>query len=298
VINFVTDNKFAGTQAQVQSRLTEIGSGNEVGIDVKQGADLLGGRLHWTSVFNIFFRQETYSSDVAYGESVDRSSLAPGAWSTVAAFNGRTTASGFTQFTFGRPGASMATYYVVPLGHGQATITSSPTAAQKYAATYDSNSTTYDKPQSNRVNWFNSLDFRLNDKETLYSEISLYRAESKLRRLPLGHGGSADTPAVLPANNPHNPFGQTITLTSLRFIDDGPDDVRDYSDLARWVGGARGQIAGSWTYDTALMYTIDHVVDTQVNAVCESLWEQGALAQADPSKAYNPFFLHLHAIGE
>lgn len=290
VINFVTDNKFVGTQAQVQSRLTEIGSGNEVGINVKHGADLMDGRLHWTSLFNIFYRQETYSSDVAYGESADRSSLAPGAWSTVAAFNGRTTASGFTQFTFGLPGASKTTYYVVPLGNGMSTITSSPTAAQKYAATYDPNPVTYDKPQSNRISWFNALDFRLNDKTTLYTEISLYRAESKLRRSPLGYGSGADTPAVLPANNPYNPFGQTITLTSLRFIDDGPDDVHDDSDFARWVGGIRGEIAGSWTYDTALMYTIDHVVDTQVNAVRESLWEQGALAQTNPSKAYNPFY--------
>jgi outer membrane receptor protein involved in Fe transport len=135
--------------------------------------------------------------------------------------------------------------------------------------------------------------------------LALYRAESIMERPPVAYGVGSDTPAVVPASNPYNPFGSAyfgaagvpVTLNAIRFVDDGPELIRDNSDFARWVGGARGEIAGSWTYDTALLYTINHVTDTSENAIRESNWEQYSLVQTDPSKAYNPFFYTFTGTG-
>jgi iron complex outermembrane receptor protein len=305
VINFVTDNKYLGTEATVQSRYAEVGSGSEVGFNAKHGQDLFDGRAHWTSLLDITYRQELYAADAGRGVDADKQSLVPGAWSGVSAFNDRTASSGFTTFTGIMPGTTKsALYYIVPTANG-AGYTSTPTADQKFATTFNVNSVGYSQPESKRINWYNALDFKLNDSTTLYTEAALYRAESIMERPAIAYGVGSDTPAIVPASNPYNPFGTAfygaagvpVTLNAIRFIDDGAELIRDNSDFARWVGGARGQITGSWTYDTALLYTINHVTDTSTNAVRESNWEQGSLTQTDPSKAYNPFFYTFTGTG-
>jgi outer membrane receptor protein involved in Fe transport len=305
VINFVTDNKYVGTEATVQSRYAEVGSGSELGFNAKHGQDLFNGRAHWTSLLDVMYRQELYAADAGRGVDADKQSLVPGAWATVGAFNDRTASSGYTTFIGKMPGTTKsATYYIVPTANGVG-YTSTPTAAQKFATTYNVNQVGYSQPESRRINWFNSLDFVLNEKTTLYTELALYRAESLMERPAVAYGAGSDTAAVVPASNPYNPFGTAyfgaagvpVTLNALRFIDDGPEQIRDNSDFARWVGGARGEIAGSWTYDTALLYTINHVTDTSENAIRESAWEQNALVQTDPSKAYNPFFYTFTGTG-
>jgi len=305
VINFVTDNKYVGTEATVQSRYAEVGSGSELGFNARHGQDLFSGRAHWTSTLDVFYRQELYARDAAQGVDADKQSLVPGAWSTVSAFNDRTASSGYTTFIGKMPGTTKsATYYIVPTANGIG-YTSTPTTDQKFATTFNVNSVGYSQPESKRINWFNSFDFELNDKTTLYTELALYRAESLMERPAVAYGAGSDTAAVVPAGNPYNPFGTAffgaagvpVTLNAMRFIDDGPEMIRDNSDFARWVGGARGEIAGSWTYDTALLYTINHVTDTSENAIRESAWEQYSLVQTDPAKAYNPFFYTFTGTG-
>jgi iron complex outermembrane receptor protein len=299
VINFVTDNKYVGTEVTVQGRQTQIGSGSEAGLSAKHGEDLMDGRMHWTSTMSLFYHQETYADEAGLGVNSDKQNLVPGAWATNSAFNDSTASSGFTSFIGTMPGTTKsATYYVVPTGNGLTTITSTPTAAQKSATLFNTNSVGYAEPETKRINWFNSLDFKLNDSTTLYTEATLYRAESVMERPPVAYGVNSDTPAVVPATNPYNPFGDSfygaagapVTLNAIRFIDDGPEYIEDESDFARWVGGARGEIGGSWTYDTGLMYTIDHVTDTSENAIRESAFEQYSLVQTNPTTAYNPFF--------
>jgi iron complex outermembrane recepter protein len=305
VINFVTDNNYVGTEATVQSRYAEVGSGSELGFNAKHGQDLFSGSAHWTSMLDVMYRQELYADDAGRGVDADKQSLVPGAWSTVSAFNDRTASSAFTTFIGKMPGTTKsATYYIVPTAGGVG-YTSTPTADQKFATTFNVNSVGYSEPESRRINWFNSFDFKLNDQTTLYTELALYRAESVMERPPVAYGAGSDTAAVVPAGNPYNPFGSAyfgaagvpVTLNAIRFIDDGPEFIRDESDFARWVGGARGEIVGSWTYDTALLYTINHVTDTSENAIRESPWEQYSLVQTDPSKAYNPFFYTFTGTG-
>lgn len=306
VINFVTDNKYVGTEVQLQSRLTEAGSGNEVGVNVKYGQNFFDNRLHFTSLFNILYRQELYADEAAGGVDSNKSNLVPGAWSGVKAFNASSAAGKYTSFIGTMPGTGKsATYYVVPTANGQSTITATPTAAQLSASALDVNSYGYSQPSDKRINWFNALDFKLNDKTTLYGEALAYRSETVMERPPVAYGFTSDTAAVVPASNPYNPFGNAfygaagvpVTLNYMRFIDDGPEYVQDADDFARVVGGVRGEIAGSWSYDTALMYSIDHVTDTSENAIRESAFEQGSLTQTNPAIAYNPFFFTFAGTG-
>jgi iron complex outermembrane receptor protein len=131
VINFVTDNKYVGTEVTVQGRQTQIGSGSEAGLSAKHGEDLMDGRLHWTSTMSLFYHQETYADEAGLGVNSDKQSLVPGAWGTVAAFNDSTASGAFTSFIGTMPGTTKsATYYIVPTGNGLSSITSTPTGAQ------------------------------------------------------------------------------------------------------------------------------------------------------------------------
>ena len=94
-----------------------------------------------------------------------------------------------------------ATYYIVPTANGVG-YTSTPTADQRFATTFNVNSVGYSQPESKRINWFNALDFQLNEKTTLYTEAALYRAESIMERPPVAYGAGSDTAAVVPASNP------------------------------------------------------------------------------------------------
>ncbi|MDB6101531.1 MAG: btuB 3 [Gammaproteobacteria bacterium] len=147
--------------------------------------------------------------------------------------------------------------------------------------------------------------------------MDLYRAESVQKRPAVAYGINTDAPLVVPANSPWNPHGTSfydpagaptasgaprlvgkptaVTINAMRLIDDGPEDIEVNSDFARIVTGARGKIAGSWTWESALMYSIDHVVDTSQNAIRES-----ALATAThltDNTAYNPFNYTFHIVG-
>src|SRR5262249_45124175 len=64
VINFVTDNKYIGNQAQIQTQLTEAGSGSEAGFSFLHGSDAFDGRMHWTSTFNLYWKQALQSADL------------------------------------------------------------------------------------------------------------------------------------------------------------------------------------------------------------------------------------------
>ena len=306
VINFVTDNKYLGTEVTVQGRQTEIGSGSEAGLSAKHGEDLMDGRMHWTSLMSLFYHQETRADEAGLGVDSNKQGLVPGAWATNSAFNDSTASGAFTSFIGTMPGTTKsATYYIVPTANGLSTITSTPTGAQKTATLFNTNSVGYAEPETKRINWYNGLDFKLNDSTTLYTEATLYRAESVMERPPVAYGVNSDTPAVVPATNPYNPFGTAyygaagapVTLNAVRFIDDGPEYIQDESDFARWVGGARGELGGSWTYDTGLMYSIDHVTDTSENAIRESAFEQYSLVQTTPAAAYNPFFYTFTGTG-
>ena len=316
VINFVTDNKFVGNQVQLQAQIPEISSGREAGFNFFHGSEALGGALHWTSNFNFFYKQAIKSSDLPNATDSNKTAIAPAGFNALnGPFFDRSASGVYPSFLIG---SSKTVNYLVPLAGGGAAIqTTAParTGAQ-LGAYYDVDSTGYAEPMTKRINWFNSLEYRLNDDLTLFGEVDLYRAESVQQRPAVAYGVNTDVPLVVPATNPWNPYGTSfydpagaptangtprlvgtptaVTINATRFVDDGPEDIEISSDFARIVSGARGRIVGSWTWESALMYSIDHVVDTSQNAIRESAL--AAATRLTDSTAYNPFNYTFHIV--
>jgi iron complex outermembrane receptor protein len=317
VINFVTDNKFSGNQAQIQTQIPEISSGRAAGLNFMHGSDAFGGNLHWTSNFNLFWKQAIKSNDLPNATDSNKTALAPPGFNSLnGPFFDRSASGLYPSFLIG---TSKTVNYLVPVAGGGAAIqTTAParTGAQ-LGAYYDVNSAGYAEPETKRINWFNSLDYKLNDALTLFGELALYRAESVQKRPAVAYGVNTDAPLVVPANSPWNPYGTSfydpagaptasgtprlvgkptaVTINATRFIDDGPEDIEINSDFARIVTGGRGRIAGSWTWESALMYSIDHVVDTSQNAIRESAL--AAATHLTDNTAYNPFNYTFHIVG-
>ncbi len=317
VINFVTDNKFNGNQVQVQAQIPEITSGREAGFTFFHGNDALDGKLHWTSNFNLFWKQAIKSADLPNATDSDKTALAPPGFNALnGPFFDRSASGVYPSFLIG---SSKTVNYLVPLAGGGAAIqTTAPVrSGAQLGAYYDVDSTGYAEPETKRINWFNSLEYKLNDNLTLFGEVDLYRAESVQQRPAVAYGINTDVPLVVPANNPWNPYGTSfydpagaptaggaprlvgvpsaVTISATRLVDDGPEDIEINSDFARVVTGARGRIAGSWTFESALMYSIDHVVDTSQNAIRESAL--AAATRLTDSTAFNPFNYTFHVVG-
>jgi outer membrane receptor protein involved in Fe transport len=316
VINFVTDNSYTGNQVQAQTQLTEIGSGNEAGVNFLHGNDWLDGRVHWVSNLSVFWKQAIKTSDLPNATDADKVALAPGPYFN--AINGpffdRSASGLYPSF---KVGTSPTTYYLAPAAGGAQIQTTSPSRTTQLGAYYDVNSQGYAEPETKRINWFNSLEFKVNDSVTAYGELALYRSNSIQERAAVAYGSGTDVPLVVPANNPWNPYGtsfydptgaptasgqarlvgtpQAVTISALRLVDDGPEVIDVDSDFARVVGGLRGKIAPGWTFDTALMYSIDHVVDTSQDAIRESAWHNSV--NGTTTSAYNPFLYTFKVAG-
>ncbi len=317
VINFVTDNTYVGDQVQLQSQVPEIGSGSEAGVNFMHGNYALNDNLHWTSTFNLFWKQGLKSSDLPNGTDSDKVALAPPGFNAAnGPFFDRSASGGYPSFLIGN---SKTVNYLVPVAGGGAAIqTSAParTGAQ-LGAYFDVNSQGYAEPETKRINWFNALDYKVNDNLSLFGELSLYRANSVQERSAVAYGVTTDQPLVVPANNPWNPYGtsffdpagaptasgaprlvgtpQAVTINATRFVNDGPETIDIDSDFARSVMGARGRIVGSWTWESALMYSIDHVVDTSQNAIRESALH--AATNLTDATAFNPFNYTFQVVG-
>jgi iron complex outermembrane recepter protein len=306
VINFVTDNKYIGNQVQANTQLTEMGSGNEAGVNFLHGNDFWEGRAHWVSNVSFMWKQAVRSDDLPNGASSDKTALAPGPFfnSLNGPFFDSSASSAYPSF---KVGSGTTTYYLAPAPGGGAVIqTASPSKTAQAAAYYNVNGSGYAEPETKRLNWFNSLDFKINDNLSAFGEVALYRAQSIQERPAVAYGSGTDVPLVVGANNPWNPFGssfydpngaptasgqarlvgtpQSVTISALRLVDDGPEVIDISSDFARAVAGLRGKIAAGWTFESALMYSIDHVSDVSQDAIRESAWHS-----AVNNGTYNPF---------
>ncbi len=283
VINFIADRKFVGNEIEAQVGITEIGSGDERRITATHGGFYFDDKLHWISTLDWFDRDETESGDIM-GDSDKSSRARPGFINANGSgpFFDRNASGAYPSFRY--TGAN-GTQYLVPNEAGGASLTNvtpSRTGVQRDYY-YDMN-TGYALPQSSRINWFNQVDYQVNDKLTLFGEALLYSASSRMVRPPVAYTSSTDRPIVVAAGNKFNPFGQDVTILSHRFVDAGNEKVDIDTTAYRFVLGGRGNITDKWNWEAAGMYSRSGTEDVSLNAIRES-----DLQRAVAEERYNPF---------
>jgi outer membrane receptor protein involved in Fe transport len=308
VINFVTDSKYVGNEVQVQTGITEIGSGSDMGATLTHGSFAFDDRLHWVSTLDYFKREELKTSDLPNATDADKRAVAlPGFDAANGPFFDRNASSAFPSF---RVGASTATVYLTPMEGGVGFKNSAPNrSGAELGYYYDVNKDGYSVPETERISWFNGLDFKINDSLAAFGSLSLYRAESTMVRPPVAYGINSDRPLVVPIDNPYNPYGsrfysvdgspnadgtarltgapRTTTIVSKRFTDLGPETIDIETTAITATAGLRGDLAPGWSWESAAVYSRAQTKDDSLNAVRESaLLAQTARTDAS---AFNPF---------
>ena len=221
-------------------------------------------------------------------------------------------------FTAGRPAgipaslvAASGQFFLVPTANGAGFKTTTP-ARTGIERDYYWNNNPYRviQPQSKRLNAFNSFEYDPNDRLTLFSDVSFYRARSVTYREPDGITASTDGNIIVPATSPYNPFGtrfwdpagapnadgsprlagtpSAVVITNKRLGDLAMRTATITDSVYRGVAGARGKFLETWTWEGALLYSAARVTDSEAGADRKSLLQQ-AINQSAAAAAYNPF---------
>ncbi|WP_228729858.1 TonB-dependent receptor domain-containing protein [Shewanella avicenniae] len=161
-------------------------------------------------------------------------------------------------------------------------------------------------PDLERLNTFAMAKYDLSDNLQLFGEASYYRGVTKSIQDSVFSIGSLQM--SIPASNYWNPFGPVyfddgtlnpnrlpgidapeeglpVTISTLRYTDLGPTNVRVTAEQYRVLGGLRGNTA-KWDWETAMFYSEATVDDRQEGISSTALQENLALSTPD---AYNPF---------
>lgn len=331
VVNNVLKTNFTGKEISIQYGGQEGTSQRELEVTGSYGQDFLEGRLNVSVFASYSQRSRLYVSDIPYLRSSDRSRLAVGTpFEGNSAFDGRSGSSSWGTFqaprSFGtitsngvpvtsssgqfhaqpstNPGCQVASNTPgVCFDDGSAT-----TAAADRNMRLDSNLTFPMQsilPRVKRLNLFSTINFKLTDDVTFFSELGLYRAVSS----DLGGSGGVGTttPMTISPTAYWNPFGakylpngqlnpnrlpglnipdEGISLVpTYNIVDGGMRETRVKNAQYRILGGLRGSI-GNWDWESALLYNWATASDSS-DAQSNTLFQQ-ALNRTTPD-AYNPF---------
>lgn len=314
VINYLTKKDFRGTELRTRFGVPEHGGGQSFQGTLTHGREFAGGKIRWLSTLDYFWRDSVPYSKRDFTRSGDHSAQAPAPFNVVASvFDGRSAVGIYPAF---RIGASTTANFFRPLNGALTFTTVSPTAsvANRLASPeFFLNLNQFQnigQNKTDRQNWFNSVEYDLNDRITAFADFSVYHSNAFILRQPLAiNAPGSDQFAPLSIDNPFNPYGsrfysptgapnadgtarltgapQAITLTALTLKEVGPETINVHSGVYRAVAGLRGKIANEWTWETAALYTRAYTGDVSNNAVRESFFDR-ALLRTDAT-AFNPF---------
>lgn len=309
VVNYLTDMAFRGVELNLRISVPEQAGGRLESAAVTYGIEFAGGRGRWVSMIEAFQRDELYLRDRSFSADADKTARAPAPFNvSTSAFFDRNSSGPFPSF---RVGTSTQTRFIVPAAGGGAAIVTGTPARTGVTADYyyNINSDQMAFPRTRRLNWSNRAEYDLGDRLTAFGEFSYYDAMSWFNRSPLPYASTADRLLVVAADNPYNPFGsrffsptgapnsdgtarltgtpQTVNILSKRIMDMGQERTDVTSDTLRLLGGLRGKLFDTWSWESAAYYTRARTTDTVQNALRESRLLAAALRT--DANAFNPF---------
>jgi outer membrane receptor protein involved in Fe transport len=340
VVNYNMQKNFRGTELSLRYGQTTYHDGQEYRATLMHGFAFAKGKGRAMFTADYYRREPMFIRDRPFGGDGDNTSRAPAPWNVVTdtTFNLRSTSSAYGQYLMGTPGgldafgsiasftgsrpanipatfaATTGVFVITPLtggGVGFAPAAPTRTSTGPGREYYWSNSAyRVIQPKNARTNIFARGEYDLNDRITLFSDVSIYQSNSTTFREPDQYSNSFDGFTVVPVTNPFNPFGNrfwsptgapnadgtprlvgtpvAVSITNKRFVDlpVRTDYVTD--NVYRGVVGLRGKLAGSWNWEAALLYSAARAIEYEAGATRRSLMK-AAIDQSDPAKAYNPF---------
>ncbi len=309
VVNYMMDREFRGTELSSQIGIPEEGGAEYGRATLTHGRDFADGRGRLLTVFDAYYRKELYLADRPFSSDADKTPRAPEPFNVpTSTFFDRNASGPFAAF---RVGSSTQTRYLVPTAAGALGFTTTVPSRTGITADYyyNINADQMNLPKTERYNWFNQVEFDLSDRLTAFGEFSYYDSFTDFRRSPLPYSSGADRPLILSAGNPYNPFGsrfyhptgapnadgtarltgnpETVRIMNVRIMDMGHERVEIDTDIYRILGGLRGKLGDTWSWEGAAYYTRARTTDEVQNALRETALL--AAAGRSDSSAFNPF---------
>ena len=338
VINYITRHDYNGTELQLRFGETNYHDGQESRATLTQGLNFAEGKGRGMITVDYYDRAAMYARNRSFSAEADNSYRAPAPWnvSTNTTFNLRSATTPFGNYLLGnvtatdtygniigftgaRPtgvsttlAATSGVFYLVPNGTGG--VAFQTTTPSRTGSTHDyywnNNDYRVIQPQSKRTNLFTTGEYDLNQRVTLFTDLSLYKADSITYREPDGITQSTDGYIIVPASNPWNPFGtrfwsptgapnadgtprlkgnpSAVSITNKRLSDLMERTAKVTDTVYRGVFGARGKISDTWSWESAFLYSQAKVKDDEVGPSRKSMLI-AAINQTDPALAFNPF---------
>lgn len=333
VVNYVTRRDFIGTELQVRFAETNYHDGEEYRATLTHGLTFAQGKGRGLITADYYVRLPIFVADRPFAAEADISPRAPAPWNTPTntTFNFRSASTEYGNFTLGsvnaagtfvgaRPtgvpatlAATTGVWFLAPNGTpgGAQFLTATPS---RVGVTHDYywNSNVYRaiQPKSKRANIFASADYKLNDRITLFGDLSYYDARSTTMREPDFVNVAVDGNIIIPSTNPWNPFGtrfwsptgapnadgtprltgtpSDVLISNKRFVDLRGRTAYITSSVYRGLGGVKGKLFDTWNWESAALYSEGKVTDSENNSTRKSKLIT-AINQTDPTKAFNPF---------
>lgn len=242
VVNIVTINDFEGLKVSSKYGVTDEGDGDDLTFDLLWG--MRGDRGGVTAAL-------TYQKT----EAVNLASRAPCGLGEI---NGKLACVSSATTLGGRavlPNGQQINFNQIPGGDGDFF---EPYNAAKH--NYNGNPFLNAVSPIERISTAFLADYQLTDTVSLFGEVFFTHRESNQLAAP-----GALRNLKIAASHPTNPTGQDITLIARRLAEPGPRHFFQETDTYRFVGGARGAIAGDWTWEAAVNWGRNTGVDGMTN---------------------------------
>jgi iron complex outermembrane receptor protein len=291
VVNVILRKDYTGNTVRVQQGVTEDGDNHQTTIAFTKGFGDLG-KDRYNSLFSIEYKRfgEIWYRDRADRDWIGKIDLRPYGYSAVeglggtgaivpgsgvagSAINGNVRRVGSTGDYFNRGDLRPITGFTqqFPASACPAFFSGYPQGDPGGGCLIDAPSR-YNQatPRQENITLFGRGTFQVTPDIQAYTEFNFYSSRSNTSSTPSTVSGSVGYPGgpvnnsiiALGANHPDNPYlGSNATLRYLA-ADVGPRESLITSDFVRWVGGVKGSNFG-WDWDTALLYSHNHVNNTQ-----------------------------------
>ncbi len=324
VINYVMKRDIIGDTIRLRYGLPEHGGGNTIDATISTGREFPDHKGHFSVTLDSMYRDAIFATQRSFSTYGDHSAQAPAPFNVAtSAYNGLGANPTYTEFYVGSGGIGQYQIPVVPTGaklnyfYPVASATATPTittAAPSKITTpwfYENlNSSQMLLPRTTRFNVFSTIDHDVIGRITAFADVSFYHAETNLERQPQSLAApGADYYKVVSANNPFNPYGsyfysptgapnpngqatlvgtpQPLTLVSRELIEMGNEHIVVNDGLYRLLGGLRGKVGETWSWELGVLYTRAEATDVSHETRESAL--ATALGNTTTATAYNPF---------
>lgn len=297
VVNWILKDNYSDYDASVRYSW-DTSTLRELDFAASAGAKFNDGKSSFGVFFSYFDREALYARSRDYAIDADKRAYVGAPWSSVSAYNRRSSSGPYGRFTavtdtgsgVSVPGitTSSGLFHYNP-DTGLRASGSGPTAYYNFQP----NTTLI--PDATRYNLFTTLQHELSDTLEFFGELSYYESQSSgyTDSIPVSSGTDG---VIIAKTNFYSPVGvnsgvgtpRNVLIRNFRVMDAGLRTYATDADSWRLLAGLRGDLPrDSWTWEAAVLHMRGHAYQVNGGHISQSLFEK-QLALNTPN-AYNPF---------